>query len=402
MSENVELVLSKIKEIELSISGDIFADYVEYYNKIVAVLNTLKQRVKSQKIILYNWSIVGNVQRSLDQLYSYISSWNTSKNHSYINHINTVLNELLDYIAKIPAVQKGETANTINKVLMDFEQNNISIIKLLNAEKDVLEKQVNDLTKSISLLEKRIEDKTNLLDQLSTNQQQQFSDAQEKRINDFAAKLGEFECQFSEQQQEQGNLYANNFQRLKEEAEKRLSDMEQIQHKVEQIYEIVGKESIVGSQSFYANEAESRSRFYFWTSFVFMAIVALGALAVFLIAWYKNTSMTFEWLVARLSFFGIFLLPAIYMANESRKQRDKENTYRELEIKMACIEPYFNNISDEPKDTNSSLPEKDSVKLELAKNLLSPINSKTEDNVIIPKDVLDFVKDITNVATGKK
>ena len=82
----------------------------------------------------------------------------------------------------------------------------------------------------------------------------------------------------------------------------------EIPEKIEKIYEIVGKESVVGSQNFYANEAASKSGTYFWISFVVMSIVALGALTVFIIALRNHTTMTFEWLVSRLSFFGVFLL----------------------------------------------------------------------------------------------
>ena len=404
MSENVELILTKIKEVESVLSPSDYTEetHVDYYNKATAVLTALEQRIKTQKSLLYNTPVCNGILNNINNLSSYVDSWHRTQNPTYINHINNTLNELIEFLSKIPTSQKGDTSSALDKILKSFENSNIDIIKKLNAEKDTLQQQVAQLTKNIEILEKRVDDKSNQLDNITNNQQQQFSAAQEKRLNDFANKLDEFTGQFEAQKTEQDNLYSENFQTLTENAKKRLADMQQIQQKIEKIYEIVGKESVVGSQNFYANEAASKSRTYFWISFVVMSIVALGALTVFIIALCNHTTMTFEWLVSRLSFFGVFLLPSISMANESKKQRDKENVYRELEVKMACIEPYFNNISDKPKDSNTDLPEKDCVKLELAKNLLSPGKVKTEDNVIIPKDVLEFIKDLVHVNVGKK
>lgn len=187
--------------------------------------------------------------------------------------------------------------------------------------------------------------------------------------------------------------------------------MEDIKAKIEQIYSIVGQEAIVGSQKAYADKAGIFANRLFFTSIALMLAFAVVVIWPVIEATCNSIivfdpSKTFSnlnWniLLCRLPIAALLLLPAVYMANESKKQRDKENKYRELEIKMAAIEPYFNNICEKCKDANTQLPEKDAVKLELAKQLLIPTTTSSDKNVIIPTDVSELIENILKVVCKK-
>ena len=414
MSDNIELILNKIKEIESILSPEDYSenDYVEYYNKQVSILKILEQRVKSQKNVLYGTSLLNSIVNNVNNLCSYVNSFHQSKNSSYISHINNTLNELLEFISKIPVNQKGDTFATLEKIVKDFEDSNLNITNRLRKENAELNQQILVLTQNIAKLERKIEDKSNQLDGITTTQQQQFSAAQEKRLNDFSNKLDDFSSQFEAQKAEQDKLYNTNFQLLKDGAEKRLSDMEQIQHKIEKIYGIVGKEAVVGSQKKYADNARDFANILFWSSIGLMLVFALVVVwpvlealcnSIFVFDQTKTfANLNWNILLCRLPIAALLLLPAVYMANESKKQRDKENKYRELEIKMAAVEPYFNNISESTKDEQTQIPEKDVVKLELAKALLSPGGNAPDKNVIIPHEISNLIENIVKIVCSKK
>ena len=414
MSDNIEVILNKVKEIESILSPEDYSenDYIEYYNKQVATLKILEQRVKSQKTILYGTSLLNSLVNNVNNLYSYVNSFHQSKNSSYISHINNTLNELLEFMSKIPVSQKGDTSATLEKIVKDFEDSNSNITNKLRKENSELNQQILALTQNIAKLERKIEEKSNQLDSITTTQQQQFSTAQEKRLNDFSNKLDEFSNQFEAQKAEQDKLYNTNFQLLKDGAEKRLSDMEQIQHKIEKIYGIVGKEAVVGSQKKYADNARDFANILFWSSIGLMLVFALVVVwpvlealcnSIFVFDQTKTfANLNWNILLCRLPIAALLLLPAVYMANESKKQRDKENKYRELEIKMAAVEPYFNNISESTKDEQTQIPEKDVVKLELAKALLSPGVNVSEKNVIIPHEISNLIENIVKIVCNRK
>lgn len=412
MSDILQTLLDKITEIESQIKADDFVDDSSLYNKLITTLKVLENRLKTQNSLLFDIpNITNSIQNNLNNLFSYTKSFGDSKNKIYIKNINDTLNAIIPIINTIPVTLKGETATNLNKILQDFENSNTTIIEELKKEKAILETQLTELKTQVSTLEKRIETKNTELDNISSNQQNQFSAAQEKRLNDFSDKIKEFENSFNEQKNDQSNNYSTTFDNLKSEAENKLKLMEDIKAKIEQIYSIVGQEAIVGSQKAYADKAGIFANRLFFTSIALMLAFAVVVIWPVIEATCNSIivfdpSKTFSnlnWniLLCRLPIAALLLLPAVYMANESKKQRDKENKYRELEIKMAAIEPYFNNICEKCKDANTQLPEKDAVKLELAKQLLIPTTTSSDKNVIIPTDVSELIENILKVVCKK-
>ena len=355
MDDISQTLLNKITETENQIKVEDYVNDSGVYNKLIATLKALESRIKVQNPLLFNIPNITNpIQNNLSNLFAYTKSFSDSKNRSYINNINDTLNAIIPAINTLPISLKGETATNLNKILQDFENSNTVIIEQLIKEKDSLETQLTELKTQVATLEKRIETKNTELDNISSNQQNLFSAAQEKRLNDFSDKIKEFEKTFEKQKTDQSNNYSTTFDNLKSEAENKLKLMEEIKAKIEQIYSIVGQEAIVGSQKAYADKAGIFANRLFFTSITLMLAFAViviwpvieatcNSIIVF------DPSKTFSnlnWniLLCRLPIAALLLLPAVYMANESKKQRDKENKYRELEIKMAAIEPYFNNI----------------------------------------------------------
>ena len=412
MDDISQTLLNKITETENQIKVEDYVNDSGVYNKLIATLKALESRIKVQNPLLFNIPNITNpIQNNLSNLFAYTKSFSDSKNRSYINNINDTLNAIIPAINTLPISLKGETATNLNKILQDFENSNTVIIEQLIKEKDSLETQLTELKTQVATLEKRIETKNTELDNISSNQQNLFSAAQEKRLNDFSDKIKEFEKTFEKQKTDQSYNYSTTFDNLKSEAENKLKLMEEIKAKIEQIYSIVGQEAIVGSQKAYADKAGIFANRLFFTSITLMLAFAViviwpvieatcNSIIVF------DPSKTFSnlnWniLLCRLPIAALLLLPAVYMANESKKQRDKENKYRELEIKMAAIEPYFNNICEKCKDANTQLPEKDAVKLELAKQLLIPTTTSSDKNVIIPADVSELIENILKIVCKK-
>ena len=412
MDDISQTLLNKITETENQIKAEDYVNDSGVYNKLIATLKALESRIKVQNPLLFNIPNITNpIQNNLSNLFAYTKSFSDSKNRIFINNINDTLNAIIPAINTLPISLKGETATNLNKILQDFENSNTVIIEQLIKEKDSLETQLTELKTQVATLEKRIETKNTELDNISSNQQNLFSAAQEKRLNDFSDKIKEFEKTFEKQKTDQSNNYSTTFDNLKSEAENKLKLMEEIKAKIEQIYSIVGQEAIVGSQKAYADKAGIFANRLFFTSITLMLAFAVVVIWPVIEATCNSIivfdpSKTFSnlnWniLLCRLPIAALLLLPAVYMANESKKQRDKENKYRELEIKMAAIEPYFNNICEKCKDANTQLPEKDAVKLELAKQLLIPTTTSSDKNVIIPADVSELIENILKVVCKK-
>ncbi|MDR2901886.1 MAG: hypothetical protein LBU87_02095 [Lactobacillales bacterium] len=394
-------IFQKINEIDILIKADWTGDE-NLYAKLALIKPLCENHLKNVYANFLTQNDVTQLQNQLTNLESYTKGYKTGQTGNSTHIINTI-NTILPIITKIPAVGKGETSSVLTKIIDDFNQKNARIIAEITQEKEVLAKEVTDLSKIITMLSKKIEDEENKVLSISTAFQEQFSVAQEKRGVDFATvqkERGEtFENQekereeiFEDREKERDKKFQAQSDSLSSSANMTLSKIDEIKIQVEEIYGAIGKTSIVGAQKTYANNAKVMAHTLQGASIVFM-IIAVSVLISLLSGFFEKPE-TLGWLpfIFRLSIGAILLLPAIYLANEGKKQREKENRYRELEIKMTAITPYFLEISDGASKDNENLPEKDRVKLELAQKLLTPCEPAPDSHVVLPPEIVDIIK----------
>ena len=90
-----------------------------------------------------------------------------------------------------------------------------------------------------------------------------------------------------------------------------------------------------------------------------------------------------------------------YTAIEARKRRNQEIALRDFEIKIANIDPYLKNIDFvETERENSGQPFQEGtktardLKIELAKEFFSIKQVKDTENIVFPKDAIEFFEKI--------
>ena len=85
---------------------------------------------------------------------------------------------------------------------------------------------------------------------------------------------------------------------------------------------------------------------------------------------------------------AIILIPALYCANISKRQRDREFLLRDFELKTAALEPFMENMKLENESNSNDAINKDKVKLELTKAFFDhQFGNKPNDCVLLPKEV---------------
>lgn len=285
-------------------------------------------------------------------------------------------------------------------------------LETLSSKKDELLRLTDDLRGRIRGLTERYDREEQKISLQVQQHQEQFSQAQEKRQGEYAAAQEKRQERFSAGEAARDKEFSdfktrieNEFnglkRKLEEDSSSVLAQMEDVKRSTERIYGIVGKESIVGSQKAYADRAKQLAHCLFATAVFLMLVVAIVVVWPLLSAIAGASSISeINWiaLACRIPVTAVLLLPAFYLANEAKKQREKENYYRELEIKLAAVSPYFAGISEKAEQ---DLPEKDRVMMELAKGMLAIRDQKEDRNVVLSPDVLELVKNISEIAKGK-
>ncbi len=129
---------------------------------------------------------------------------------------------------------------------------------------------------------------------------------------------------------------------------------------------------------------ESVSKKLFWWS---ISLLISGGFVVVMIFSECFTSINIDpklnQFFFKLSVYLIFLIPAIYMMEESKKHAEQSFKLRDFSLKIRAIPPYLDNVADKKLE---ELSEKDKTKLEIAKaifttEIISDENSKNKTEI---------------------
>lgn len=122
-----------------------------------------------------------------------------------------------------------------------------------------------------------------------------------------------------------------------------------------------------------------------WT----IALMSIGLIIIGIATWKlfqgEYHYIDFVWKVITSA---VILIPALYCANISKRQRDREFLLRDFELKTAALEPFMENMKLENESNSDDAINKDKVKLELTKAFFDhQFGNKPNDCVLLPKEV---------------
>lgn len=392
-----------VNDVPLDLLNEIERGNYERIVKVLLRLSSYIAQLDVDYLPAVNWA---DLAQHLQGIQSLANEFRQSKNASYVQHANAELDVVLRHIAWGPIIADGgKLEQSLRDEMADFAREVGDHLQTLSGKKRELEETVSELSRKLSELSNRYATEENRIAGQVQTHQDQFAQAQEKRQKDFQeaqnGRTREFDVLKSGCEDNAEKACSEAVQKFDElrlrfnsEAEQILEQMRQLQSKTEGIYGLVGKESVVGSQKVYADNAKIFAHWMFGISVSIMLAVAVIVVWPLLVTLGSTQMVSINWvsLVCRIPVTAVLLLPAFYLANEAKKQRMKENRYRELEIKMATITPYFAEITD--KKANE-LSEKEKVKIELAKNMLAIRDEEDEGNVVLSPDVLELARIIS-------
>lgn len=373
MTYNFTNIFQYLDEInEIANSSD-WQGEEEVRKQLMILRPLLRNRLKGPYTAFVPQSDFHQLESQLRDLLNHTESYAHNGHSNYLMYLNRYLNSIREIIAKIPVGGKGETSSVLSNVVDNFTKRNDEVIKKITKEKDSLAAEVAALKHEIKVLSNEVAKKNTEVTSLTTEFQKQFSDAQDKRGSAFSDSQNEREEEFNNGELERANMFREQINSIQSKAQETQHEIENIHKKVEEIYGVIGKSSIVGSQKTYADKAKIMAHCLQGASLFFM-LCAIGVLCYMFYG--QIESITWAKFFFKFSIGLILLLPSFFLANEAKKQRDKENHYRELEIKLVTITPYFLEIQS---------PEKEQVKLDLAKTLLSPNKNITDNNAVLSR-----------------
>ena len=389
------------------------------YEKLKILIPILESRINGMGSIICNPTYLNNIFSYLSNIQSYVNSDIASPSSGYYGNIPGQIDNIVAQLLYIPAVDKTTAKQSLGQIISTYKKQNENIIEKIKQEKDGLEKEVSTLKQKVAGLETQIKNKEQELITLSENFKQQFTSSQNLRDQTARTKLDDtlqlwdeagrkYSEQIKNNEEEIQKKFDEKYEDLKQQTISIIEYMEGRQEEIKKIYGLVGEIVSCGEYKKYAQREHSFANITFWSAFILMCIsasVLIGAMT-YDIFWQKS----FSWisLLTKLPIAIILLLPASYMAIESRRHRNQEIALRDFEIKIANIDPYLKNIDfveSEREATGQAIQEgcktARDLKIELAKEFFSARQVKDTDNIVIPKDMIELFEKIMSFCDRK-
>lgn len=248
----------------------------------------------------------------------------------------------------------------------------------MQEEIDSLRIQNNNLKTQVENFEKEIQD-----------QQKKLNNLIEIFQTTFDENSADFEERFNSKENEYNSKIDALLAEQKNTADNILSHLEQRRDEIEKLWGIIGQAAISGNSQNYANKAKLTADVMMYVTLGIMLIVVF-VLSVTTVIDLIQGKFNYLHFMYKILGSTIFLVPAFYCSNISKRHRDREFQLRDFEVKTAALEPFMENMILENTSCDEKEINKDKVKLELTKVFFDKQFSNTNtsnDCILIPKEI---------------
>lgn len=284
-------------------------------------------------------------------------------------------------------VKQDKIKESISKEIDDFRKRQDTEIDDWQTEKEQLMEEI----KALKVENTQLQEKINGFNQTLTKQEEKIN----KLISDFQTEYKEntedFETRFTSQEDEFNEKIKALLDEQKSNANDTLKHLEKRKDEVEKLWGIIGQSAISGNSQNYANNAKLIADIMMYITLGIMLIV-VSVLAITTYLDLKHGTFNYIHFMYKIIGSTIFLVPAFYCSNISKRHRDREFQLRDFEVKTAALEPFMENMILETQagdDIN-----KDKVKLELTKTFFDKQfsgSNNSNDCIIIPKEIAKII-----------
>ena len=382
------------------------------YERLKILIPILESRVNGMGAKICNQTYLSNIASYLSSIQGFVNNDILTPSATYYTNIPAQIDNIVAQLTHIPVTNKTDTKQSLNQIIDTYKKQNNNIIEKIKQEKNDLEKDVSSLKQKVSTLEQQINNKEQELTTLSESFKQQFTSSQNQRdqsarerLNNTLLLWDEAGKKYSEQIKEsEDNIqkkFDEKYEDLKQQTNSIVAYMEERQEEIKKIYGLIGDMVSCGEYKKYANDEHKAANKLFWTSFCLFCIAAVAMIVATICELFNEGDFSWWTVLTRLPIALVILLPAFYTAIEARKRRNQEIALRDFEIKIANIDPYLKNIDfveSERESSGQQLPDGTKtardLKIELAKEFFSIKQVKDTENIVFPKDAIEFFEKI--------
>lgn len=374
--ETLDTIREKLEKVKLNESNQ------KIYSRVEALVNLAQNRLHSEYAIFLNDTEEQNLNVYFKNIVQTINNDIVNPENAFFNNLPPLIQNSFNILKLIPVDTSNSTKQNLSQIITNFQKRSIN-------QTTKYEQKLSELEEIVKQLSTKVREKDSEVTALTAKFQQQFADAQEKRLTEFSDLLKVEEGKFSDK-----------FKDIDEKSEEFISKLQERDNKS---LGLLGKIAGRVFGEFYtgaSNKAKWLGHLLFGLAFAYMLVLSYHIFGLIL-----SSKMDLNW--HDLFYKTIVLLPlyipAGYLIFEANRQRDKEEKYQELGMRISASAPYLERIEEELLQSEKGTEELDKLRLELAKKFFGEnTNDGRKNKVLSKKEILRLVKEILAVCRREK
>lgn len=358
----------------------------ESVSQIARAVRYVRNRLTDALPSIVPKSHLDNLHNQGQQIVNLIDQFTNDNNPDRIN--NNAMQHGANLVAaasQLPITRALGQGNELSKILEDNERESKALIDELSEYSKSLNQKLDNLEQSRVAVQAKLDQLTQesqqmreRLDNLISQQQDQFASDQKKRWDEFSELSKNLKT-------EQQDLLSS----ATDQVDEVLTALKEKEEKAAELVQIIGNIGVTGN---YQKVADRQRRAANWLRagaivFMLLLVVFVAGSVIMGIAYQHDWKLTLLRVVSGL----VFAVPAGYCAVESSRHRRNEEHARRLELELASLDPFLQNLAD---DKQSNLKE------ELAKRYFGADDAEVRLEDVPPTSLIDLLRDAIK-ALGK-
>jgi hypothetical protein len=369
--------------------------FVEKAERIKIAVDFISKTLKGKNLELIPIQPLDAINTHLSSIISNFNNYKTHRRESSLDTAETQIDSILLYIPNLTfpyiAMESKVLEAGIDSFLIkarDFDSYIEKKTQELNSNIEKTDHTLSGIQRNIDNCNQTIEQQKTRLDAAIQTTLETFTTSQKSREAEFSSLIANFKNADEKLNKDITKQVEEKFTEIQKQANDILNILEEKKKQASDLVQIVSNIGVTGNFNKYAEQQKKTANI--------LRRIAIGSMVLLVVGtgWiiYSINQNEFDWQVSLFKFFsiGILTVPATYLAKESSKHRNLEFKYRKMELEIASLDPFMENLPVE---------ERNALKTELIKRMFGK-----EEEKILEKDtnnttsgLLGAIQDLINL-----
>ena len=322
------------------------------FNRIKASARFIRGTLRLADPTVAPTTQLNSLNNSLTQASNELTAFEANKNPPHITNAFNEIEAAVTSAQVLPTIGRRPNAEKLAEAIERFAASTDELVEKSHREQEklvedsaTLKRSQDEMAEELIALHEKFSAQNSRVDAIVSEFQSQFSEAQENRVNKFQEFCDSKMQEFANILDSAEGMLRERDEKLGVESENVVNELKRRQKQAQDLVHVIGNIGVTGNYQQTANKDEKAAN---WLRTGAIAMFLAGATIIVITAFQVN-SIDWEFVLLRVGAAIVFAIPGWYLAYESDKHRSAAARNRRIELELASLGPFMENLESEEK-----------------------------------------------------